>query len=66
MSSKNRKPIGYVRATVEFPLYEGDKTDRENGWNDFIYEEPGIKDGELAVCRRQCKTLESSIFWVKE
>lgn len=58
---EERKPIGFVRAVVEFPLYEGDVTERET-FNDFIYEEPGITErGELGVCRRDCKTLSFEI-----
>ena len=57
---EKRKPIGHVVATVTLPLYDGDHLDRSS-WNDFIYEEPGIKDGQLAVCRRDCKTISFSV-----
>ncbi len=58
-----REPIAYLRAIVEFPLYDGDVIDRlQSHWNDFIYEEPGItKDGGLGVCRRECKTLNAEV-----
>lgn len=60
--SEKRVPIGYVRAVVEFPLYEGDITERPRGWNDFTYEEPGITPkGDLGVCRRDCKTVSSFV-----
>lgn len=58
-----REPIAYLRAVVEFPLYDGDVIDRPpNHWSDFIYEEPGItKDGGLGVCRRECKTINVEV-----
>jgi len=49
MSRETRPVIGHVIAQVTFPLREGDRTD--GPWSDFIFEEPGVKDGELAVCR---------------
>jgi hypothetical protein len=59
---EKRTPIAYLIATVKFPLYEGDKIDRPGGWNDFIYEEPGIAPGgQLATCRRECQTLEARV-----
>lgn len=60
-----RKPIGVVRALVEFPVYEGDKVDRKCGWNDFVYEEPGISNGKLGLCRRECKTISSEVVMGK-
>ena len=64
----SRAPIGFLRAVVEFPLYEGDSIDRDGArWNDFIYEEPGITpSGELGVCRRTCKTISAEVRKVAE
>ena len=58
--TKQREPIGYLEATVQFPLYEGDSLN--SSWNNFIYEEPGITDeGELGVCRRICKVINATV-----
>ena len=63
MTHDQRKPVAYLRATVEFPLYEGDDMEHEFGWNDFVYEEPGITaGGELGTCRRDCKTLTAEVI----
>ncbi len=60
-----KKLIGHIEALVRFPLYEGDKIDRD-AWNDFIYEEPGITaKGDLAVCRRECETLSNTLVLIE-
>lgn len=70
MASENRQPIGYVTATVKFPLYEGDKiaplnpgdkfTSADFPW--FEFREPGITpEGVLGVCTRKCETLSVSV-----
>ena len=58
---KSRKQVGYLVATVKFPLYEGDKIDRDY-WPDFEYREPGIDErGNLGVCVRTCDTIEAKV-----
>jgi hypothetical protein len=63
LPDKQRKPIGKVVATVEFPIYEGDKIDF--GHNDFPwfeYREPGITtSGEVASCVRACTTIKAKV-----
>lgn len=57
---ENREPIGHVTATVQFPLYEGDKL--EGTWDWFEYREPGITpDGEIGVCERKCEVLSANV-----
>lgn len=57
-----RQPIAFVEAVVRFPLYDGDKIERDS-WTDFVYEEPGIHpNGDLGVCRRDCVTVSSKVF----
>ena len=62
---KSRKQVGYLVATVKFPLYEGDKIDRDY-WPDFEYREPGIRTNNngtasLGVCVRTCDTIEAKV-----
>lgn len=60
-----RQPIGYVEATVRFPIYEGDNL--ESAWDDFVYDEPGITtDGQLSTCTRQCQTLEAHVVQTRK
>ena len=55
-----RTPIGYVKATVSLPLYQGDKLD--GPWDWFEYAEPGITSHwTIGVCRRECKTLSAKV-----
>lgn len=58
---RDRKPVAYVEAVVRFPLYEGDDPSDEGGYDWFVYEQPGIKDGELAVCRRPVKKISHKV-----
>lgn len=56
-----RTPIGFVEATVRFPLYEGDNTDR-NAWDWFEFREPGITStGEIGVCVRKCEVIKAEV-----
>lgn len=59
--SDDREPIGYVTATVQFPLYEGD--DIEGGcWDWFEYRQPGLTgEGVLGVATRDCKLIQASV-----
>jgi hypothetical protein len=59
--SEVQKCVGYVEAVVQFPIYENDKVE-ESQFPWFIYEEPGIKNGHLATCRRECKTISAKII----
>jgi len=52
-----RKLIGMVVATVEFNLYEGEKTD--GAWDWFVYEDASLI--WPAVYRRECRTLEAKV-----
>jgi hypothetical protein len=63
---EKRVPIGFVEATVRFPLYEGDKTTTPGGysmtWDWFEYNEPGITEtGEIGTCRRKCEVLKAEV-----
>ena len=56
-----KKKTGILRAIVEFPIYEGDKTDGSFDW--FVYEEPGINIvGGLATTRRPCTVVSASFI----
>lgn len=57
---EERQPIGFVEATVRFPLYEGDRTDGD--WDWFEFREPGInKNGELGTCVRKCEVIKAEV-----
>lgn len=62
---KGQALIGYVEATVRFPLYEGDDLlSDEFPW--FVYDAPGIApDGYFATCRRECQTVSAKVVKVE-
>lgn len=58
---EGQKQIGYVEAVVRVPLYEKDVFSEDSKFDWFQYAEPGIEDGRLGVCRRDCKTVSARV-----
>ena len=66
MTTETRTPIGYVQATVQVPLYEGDNLEGSSDFDWFIYEEPGITpDGQLGVVRRKCNVVTTEVVYAR-
>lgn len=61
----NRKPIGFVTATVTFPIYEGDRTDHLARADYYEYVEPGINENfQLSEVRRHCKLVDKATITI--
>jgi hypothetical protein len=59
--SDDRKPIGYVTATVQFPLYEGDRIEGAS-WDWFEYRQAELtEDGRQCVVTRDCKLIQATV-----
>jgi len=59
--SNDRKPIGFVEATVRFPLYEGDQYEGRT-FDFFEYREPGITSkGDIGTCVRKVEVVKSEV-----
>lgn len=57
-----RKPIGYVVATVKFPVYEGDDIGEGRTFDWFEYREPSITaNGDIGTCVRKCKVNSAKV-----
>jgi hypothetical protein len=66
--SDDRIPVGYVTATVQIPLYEGDRISADFGlWDWFEFKQPGITEGgEIGVCIRPVKLIQASVTMTEE
>ena len=60
MDMETKTPIAWVVATIQFPLYAGDRQDCS--WEWFQYREPGITaNGDIGTCTRDCETLKAEV-----